>query len=72
MLYSKSGECGNGREGEKTCQGKWSILGCHFIKRQPSLNGTSIYWRMKRKKAQGGEVIRQAEGDRGAHGALEA
>lgn len=48
--------------GEDRCQGSWNILGSHFIKRQSSLNGTSVYLRMKRKKAQG-EVIRQAEGD---------
>lgn len=56
MFYSKDGECGNAREREM-CQGRWNILGYHFIKRQPSLNGTSIYLRIK--KAQGGEVIRQ-------------
>lgn len=72
VLQQRSGVWKWKGRGEKTCQGRWNILGCHFIKSWPSLNGTSIYLRMKRKKAREGEVIRQAEGDRRARGGLEA
>lgn len=72
MFYSKDGECGNGRVREM-CQGRWNILGYHFIKRQPSLNGTSIF---ENKEGPGRRdyqtIIRQAEEYRRARGSLEA